>query len=127
MAHQTTAATSAGLLVGEVSFFKEHLVSEIPIVCTLQPGELNARAADLLPGVARLAISRVRIEDGYRFEFVASSDCLNAIVAMIAVERQCCRFMRFQLTVEPDTGPVRLDVTGPAGTKEFLAGLVELS
>ena len=98
---------------------------ELPIACTLPAGELAARAADLLPGVAHLANSRVPIKDGYRFEFVASSDCLNAIVAIIDAERQCCRFMRFQLTVEPGGGPVRLDVTGPAGTAEFLAGLVE--
>jgi hypothetical protein len=35
--------------------------------------------------------------------------------------------MRFQLTVEPDAGPMRLDVTEPAGPEEFLAGLVESS
>ena len=102
-------------------------MSELPIACTLQPGELSARAPDLLPGVARLANSRTPIKDGYRFEFAASSDCLHAIVAMIDAERQCCRFMRFQLTVEPGAGPLRLDVTGPAGTEEFLAGLVESS
>ena len=102
-------------------------MSELPIACTLKPGELTARAADLLPGVARLANLRIPIKDGYQFEFAASSDCLNAIVAMIDAERQCCRFMRFQLTVEPGAGPVRLDVTGPAGTEEFLAGLVESS
>jgi hypothetical protein len=79
----------------------------------------------LLPGVARLAKSLVPIKDGYRFEFVASGDCLSAIVAMIDAERQCCRFMRFQLTIEPGAGPMRLDVTGPAGTLEFLSGLVE--
>jgi hypothetical protein len=99
-------------------------VSELPIACTLRPDELSARAADLLPGIARLANVRAPIEGGYRFEFVASSDCLNAIVAMIDAERRCCRFMRFQLTVEPDGGAVRLDVTGPAGTREFLLGLV---
>ena len=98
---------------------------DLPIACTLQSGELTARAADLLPGVARLATSRLPIKDGYRFEFVASSECLRTIVAMIDAERQCCRFMRFQLAVEPGGGPVRLDVTGPAGTEAFLAGLVE--
>jgi hypothetical protein len=99
-------------------------VSELPIVCTLQPGELAARASELLPGIARLASSRVPIDGGYRFEFASSTDCLGAIAAMIDAERRCCRFMRFQLTVEPDSGPVRLDVTGPAGTQELLAGLV---
>ena len=100
---------------------------ELPIACTLQPSELAARVQGLLPGVARLANSRVPVENGYRFEFPASSDCLKAIVAMIEAERLCCRFMRFQLTIEPDGGAVGLDVTGPAGTREFLADLVDLA
>jgi hypothetical protein len=96
----------------------------MPIACTLLPGELAARASELLPGIARLATSRVPIDGGYRFEFVSSADCLSAIAAMIDAERRCCRFMRFQLTVEPDGGPIRLDVTGPPGTQEFLSGLI---
>jgi hypothetical protein len=98
-------------------------VSELPIVCTLPPRELAARAAELLPGVARLASSRVEVEGGYRFEFVPSPESLGAIVAMIEAEHRCCRFLRFQLTVEPGAGTMRLDVTGPAGTREFLLAL----
>jgi hypothetical protein len=96
-----------------------------PVVCTLQPGELNARAAQLLPGVTALATNRVAIEGGYRFEFVTSSEVLGAIATAIDAERQCCRFLRFQLTVEPDDGPLRLDVTGPNGTTAFLSGLLQ--
>jgi len=81
-------------------------MSEPPIVCTLQPGELNTRTAQLLPGLARAATSVVAIADGYRFEFEASSAILNAIAAAIDAERRCCRFLRFRLTVEPDGGPV---------------------
>ena len=42
----------------------------------------------------------------------------------IDAERQCCRFLRFQLVVEQDGAPMTLDVTGPAGTKEFLSYLI---
>jgi hypothetical protein len=99
-------------------------LSELPIACTLRPGELIARASELLPGVARLAVSRVTIENGYRLEFPTGANCLAEIATMIDAERRCCRFLRFQLTVEPDSGPVYLDVTGPPGTQEFLSGLV---
>jgi hypothetical protein len=44
---------------------------------------------------------------------------------MINAERQCCRFLRFQLTVEPDEGPLILDLTGPPGTRDFLAAMVD--
>jgi hypothetical protein len=60
---------------------KEPLVPDPPIVCTLPPQELAARAAELLPGVARLASARVEIEAGYRFEFISSTAPLGAILA----------------------------------------------
>jgi len=100
-------------------------MSELPIVCTLQPGELNRRTAQLLPGLARAATSVVAIADGYRFEFEASSAILDAIAAAIDAERQCCRFLRFRLTVEPDGGPVTLEVCGPAGSHEFLTAMIQ--
>ena len=100
-------------------------MSDLPIACTLQPGELHRRTAELLPGLAALARRRESIEGGYRFEFDATSEILNAIVAAIDGERQCCRFLRFQFVLEPAGGPAWLDVTGPAGTQAFLAGLLE--
>ena len=77
----------------------------------------------LLPGVVRQARAQVAIDGGYRLDFAASSDVLRALVEMIDAERQCCRFLRFHLTVEPDGQGVSLDVTGPPGTSEFLADL----
>ena len=100
-------------------------MADLRIVCTLQPGELNARAMALLPGVAKRARARVVIDDGYRLDFDASSEMLRAIVEMIDAERQCCRFLRFRLTVEPDGDAMLLEVTGPRGTREFLGDLCE--
>ena len=40
-----------------------------------------------------------------------------------ALRRQCCRFLRFELTITPDSGPMTLVVAGPTGTREFLEGL----
>ena len=101
-------------------------MADLPVVCTLHPGELNARAIQLLPGVAAAATNRLSIGDGYRFEFAVTSDILSSILSMIDAERQCCQFLRFQLTVEPGGGPVTLDVTGPPGAQEFLAAMIEL-
>src|SRR5262245_16914989 len=96
---------------------------DLPIVCALQPGELTA--TQLLPGVIAAARARQTIENGYRFEFRASSDVLSSIVRMIDAERQCCQFLRFQLTVEAAGGLVVLDVTGPTGSQEFLQAILE--
>jgi hypothetical protein len=39
----------------------------------------------------------------------------------VAAERACCPFLRFELALEPEEGPIRLRITGPADTKGFLA------
>ena len=95
-------------------------MADLPIACSLQPGELKQREADLLPGLARTAATCASIPGGYRFEFEPSVQMLSTLVGVVDAERQCCRFLRFQLTVEPNDGPIRLDVTGPPGTQEFL-------
>ena len=63
--------------------------------------------------------------EGYRLRFTATDDILPAIARAVDAERQCCRFLRFQVTVEPDGGPIWLDTIGPVGAGEFLAALFE--
>jgi hypothetical protein len=94
-------------------------------MCTLGPEALKARRVGLLPGVARLSRQTVKIAAGYRFEFAPEAETLRVIADMIDAERQCCRFLRFALTVEPGAGPIWLEITGPEGTQEFLAALLE--
>lgn len=99
-------------------------MSELPIVCTLSPNDLQQRQGALLPGLIARAEERTDLADGYRWRFAASAGLLAAIAAAIEAERCCCQFLRFNVTAEPGLGPVWLDVTGPAGTREFLEDLV---
>jgi hypothetical protein len=102
-------------------------MNDLPIVCTLSPEALNARKKGLLARVAALSKRTTATEAGYRFEYDPDSETLTRIIEMIDAERQCCRFLRFDLTVPADAGSVSLDVTGPAGTREFLDALLEPS
>jgi hypothetical protein len=95
------------------------------VVCALRPGELNARATQLLPGVVAAATARYAIETGFRFEFQPNGEVLASIIRMIDAERQCCQFLRFRLIVEAALGPVVLEVTGPPGSHEFLKAMIE--
>jgi hypothetical protein len=99
-------------------------MKELPIACTLTPRDMAARANTLLPELLSRAQEHQDLPDGFRLRFEATSDTLQQITAVIDAERQCCRFLRFQLTVEPDEGPIWLAVSGPSGTREFLASLV---
>jgi hypothetical protein len=48
-----------------------------------------------------------------------------AIGRAVDAERRCCRVLRFAIVVEPDEGPIVLELTGPPGTREFVAALLE--
>jgi hypothetical protein len=98
-------------------------MKELPIACELTAAEIEERRQGLLPGLLAHAQEQIALADGYRWRFAPQSDLLAAVTKAIDLERQCCRFLRFALTVEPDAGPIWLEVTGPKGTPEFLRTL----
>lgn len=70
----------------------------------------------------RGAVAEVRETDGgYAYRLPSDAAWLIEAANLIDLERRCCPFLRFQLTVEPDGGPIWLELSGPRGTKEFLA------
>jgi hypothetical protein len=98
-------------------------MADLPIICSLAPGELAARRDGLLPGVAMRAEQVEPVDNGYRLVFSPAPDLLKDIAAVIEAERQCCQFLQFELRIAPGLGPITLMMTGPAGTQEMLAAL----
>jgi hypothetical protein len=96
----------------------------LPVACTLTPSTIATRRAALLPGLWAQAQECHDTADGFRLKFEPTTDILHAITATIDAERLCCRFLEFQLTIEPDGGPIWLTLSGPPGTREFLVALV---
>jgi hypothetical protein len=100
-------------------------MGHLPIACSLDPAALKARREGLLSDLLRRADAHEDSPEGHRLRFAASDDTLATIARAIEAERHCCRFLRFQITVEPDGGPIWLDLTGPPGTREFLSALLD--
>ena len=98
-------------------------MTHLPIACALDPADLTTRRETLLPGLAAQALSRDLLPDGMRWQFAPTEEVLERITRVIDAERRCCPFLRFELTVEPDGGPLLLAATGPTGTREFLDAL----
>ena len=96
-----------------------------PVVCSLTPEALEARRLGLLSSLLNLAEGQEAIPDGIRFRFSPTSETLSTITRAVDAERNCCRFLRFSITVEPDDGPIVLELCGPQGTGEFLSGLFD--
>jgi hypothetical protein len=100
-------------------------MADLPIVCTLTPEARTARREGLLSELRRHTQGRETLPDGLRLQFAATGETLSTIARLVDAERQCCRFLRFRITVEPDGGPMFLELSGPPGTREFMDALLE--
>jgi hypothetical protein len=98
---------------------------DLPVACSLSAAALKARRENLLNVLRDRAEERHELSNGYRLRFSPQGDVLSLIGRTIDAERQCCRFLRFTLTVEPDAGAIVLDLTGPTGAREFLAAMLD--
>ena len=104
---------------------REPSMSTPPIACTLTPEALRTRREGLLMDLVQRAERRDDLPDGLRLEFAPSADTIALIARVVEAERHCCRFLRFAIMVEPDGGPVFLDLSGPPGTRDFVSALIE--
>lgn len=93
----------------------------LPIACTLSEPELAKRRAGLFTDLARRRQEARWLAEGIALRYSSEQDTLALLGELIQLESQCCPFLRFQLTVEPGGGPIWLELTGPPGTREFLA------
>ena len=96
------------------------MAPDLPIACSLDGRALASRQSELRAGVLGEADSVERLVDGYRWRFTSGRDLLARLGAVIDAERQCCRFLRFAIGVEPDMSAVTVEVTGPPGSADFL-------
>ena len=59
-------------------------------------------------------------EEGYVLVFGRVAESVEPAAQLMQVERVTNPFMRMSLIVESNEGPVKLEMSGPTGTKEFL-------
>ena len=97
-----------------------HNPSDIPIACRLPGTEFKEREATLLSEFRHVVTTIVELPHGYAFHINSDEKSLLLAARLLAAERSCCPFLTFELIAHPNLGPVVVQVTGPAGAKEFL-------
>jgi hypothetical protein len=95
-------------------------VDNAPMACSLTTAELNDREVTLLAEFRSGVIDTQELGEGFAFRLPADGSWIELIAKLIAMERECCSFLAFELAAAADMGPVIVRVTGPAGAKEFL-------
>ena len=96
-------------------------MTELAVACTLGDRELAERRVGLLSDLRRHRQEARWLSDGVALRFPSGPSVIACVAEFIRLESQCCPFLRFQLTVEPGGGPLWLELTGPVGTRDFLA------
>ena len=97
-------------------------MAELAVACTLSEPELQARRTGVLAAIRRDQQEARWLPDGVALRFAPQPDRLATLATFIDLERRCCAFLHFRLTVEPGgAGAIWLELTGPPGTREFLA------
>jgi hypothetical protein len=95
---------------------------EPPIACTLTEAELRERRRTILDSVRNAALDVTPLPLGYAYRFNSTSEMLAELVRLVELERQCCPFLTFRITVPADRQPLCLDITGPPDAKAVIAG-----
>ena len=98
---------------------------ELPVACSLTAPELQQRRREVISKLKAIVVEQKELESGYAYRFPSDQDLLGELANFITFERQCCPFLQFDLRAEPGFGPVWLELSGPAGTKEFLNSLFD--
>jgi hypothetical protein len=65
------------------------------------------------------ASKRIELADGYTWRY-DDPGLLSEVAEFVNLERLCCPFFTFTIGLEPDGGPLTLNITGAAGIKAFI-------
>lgn len=90
------------------------------VACSLDSHGLSCRQSDLRGSVLAEAQSVEHLPNGIRWTFRHAPDLFTRLGPIIDGERHCCRFLHVSVSAAQDWGTVTLEITGPAGTVEFL-------
>jgi hypothetical protein len=97
--------------------------SETPLACNLDaisPSD-RPRYDELRRMLRAAAAGKSELPNGVAIQIASERMTLAELAEWISFERKCCPFFEFRIDVAPESGPVRLSLTGRAGVKEFLS------
>ncbi|HLY27215.1 MAG TPA: hypothetical protein VKQ72_12795 [Aggregatilineales bacterium] len=100
--------------------------SDVVIAC--DPTAIPAEQRDQWAASGKLvfaAVEEVReFPDGYGLRLPADSAMLLKVAEYISNERLCCPFLRFEIDIQPNRGPIWVRLTGGEAVKEYIGRVV---
>ncbi len=100
--------------------------NESPIDCRLSAPDLAARLAEIRAGLLSSVENVEPIDSGYRLRLPNTGPNAEAVLDFVRLERQCCPFLDFQVTIPSEARSIHLELTGDGEVREFIrAAFVE--
>lgn len=103
----------------------EVTTTRIPLSCKLTTPELQKRKRTILASLRRQRLEKKELANGYAFRFDGRDEMVDTLIDFIKTERDCCSFLSSNLSLGSEKNAAWLELTGPAGTKEFIAEELE--
>jgi len=95
--------------------------TNIPIICTLNDAEFRERERKVLDRMKSATTEAAELKNGYALSFALNEDSFAMLNEFIVVERRCCPFLDFKMTVLRGDEAITLELSGADGAKEFIA------
>jgi hypothetical protein len=91
------------------------------LACRLMGKELTERKAVIAAEMLDHANSITELPAGYELRFAGTDEWIGRVFDFVRLERQCCPFIRFEVGLSPNDGPVTLRLLGNPEVKRFIA------
>jgi hypothetical protein len=93
------------------------------IACNLEAltREERGRREELAARVRSLASEIAELEDGYGLRLPPDASVAHEAMEWILLESRCCPFLRLEVSLEPERGPLWVRLGGSPEIKDFLA------
>ena len=91
-----------------------------PLVCSLTTEEQEKREVELKTIIFSRVTKTTELEDGYEFSFNEKDTFLLNLMEYINLERKCCNFFTFTITMLPEEGETRLKIGNGNEVKKLL-------
>lgn len=111
--------TRALKTIAGVSAAHASSVADVPLACTLTQSSLAERK-EVFDELMRGVLERRELRDGIAFRFAPEVGIVTRLSRVVDLERECCRFLAFRISVEQAGGPVWLEITGPPSAKSLI-------
>lgn len=82
---------------------------------------MRERRKTILETIRKAALSVTSVPLGYAYRFEPTSEVLAQLALLVELERQCCAFLNFKISVDAGNQPICLEITGPAEAKAIIA------